>query len=161
MKLMLTPAAVWRALLAFMASVAVAHVFSSVCQSVLVMAALQEVGAEFSFATRLRVIGHDLVGLLFSSDVPFGFCLLLGFAIALPLAAALVRLLRLPPAVLYPLAGAACVATILHLIQANFFYHMTFMEGTRGAFGYALQLVAGALGGAAFRALRSRGARPS
>jgi hypothetical protein len=44
------------------------------------------------------------------------------------------------------------MATILHIIKLNF-YGVTILPGTRGLFGFGLQLLAGAFGGAVFAIL--------
>jgi hypothetical protein len=144
----------------FVACVLVTHVLASGFQSLFVMAALEEIGAQFSAVTRLQVIAHDIVGLVIGGELSFGGMLLSGFLIALPLAALSVRFARIPAPIAYPLAGAVTLAAILQLIQIGFFYNMTFLEGTRGSWGYLSQLAAGAIGGFVFLLLASRARRP-
>jgi hypothetical protein len=147
--------AVVRHAIAFLACLAATYAIAAISQSLLIMAALERAGAAFDLATRLRVIGHDLIGLTFYSvvKVSYGISLFIGFAIALPIAALLVKhRARAPRALIFAVAGAAVVALILLIIQLNFYYNMTLLEGTRGPLGYALQLIAGASGGLTYAA---------
>lgn len=139
----------------FLAGFTVTYLMASVSQSLIIMAALERIGAKFDLPTRLQVIGHDLVGLAFYSVVKMSYalCLLVGLALALSVAYVLInRCARLPRTLMFTLAGAAAVALILWVIQVKFYYNMTLLEGTRGALGYALQLFAGAAGGFTYAA---------
>jgi hypothetical protein len=147
--------------LAFLAGVAVTHVLASVSQSLLVMAVLERAGAEFSLSTRLHVIGHDIVGLIVGGEFSFAGAIMISFLFALPVAEAARRFTRVPLLVAYPIAGAAALAAVLGIVQANFFYNMTLMEGTRGVLGHASQLMSGAAGAAAFALLLRRWGRVS
>jgi len=116
------------------------------------MAALQRVGARFDFVTRLNVIGHDIIGLIADGVAPisYGLALAVGLLVALPTAGVVLCRLSLPRSIVFACAGATTVAAILFIIQINYFYHMTLLEGTRGPIGYGSQLIAGALGGATY-----------
>ena len=143
---------------AFVAGLLLTYFVASLSQSLFIMAALERAGAAFDFVTRVKVVGHDLVGLTFYADMPisYGAQLFIGLMIALVAADSLGRWLPGARTVLCAIAGAAAVATVLWIIQVTFFYHMSLLEGTRGAFGYSAQLVAGALGGLCYARLSSR-----
>jgi len=137
---------------AYLACFTVTYVTASVSQSMNIMHMLQGIGIRLPLGTRLQVIGHDLVGLTFWADMPlsYGECLLIGFAIALPIASLICRWVPALRTMIFAAAGATSVATILYLIDLSFFYDMTLLEGTRGILGYGLQLLAGALGGVVY-----------
>jgi hypothetical protein len=145
-----------RIALGFIAAFGVTGVLASTTQSLLVLAALERAGAAFPFTVRLQVIAHDIVAHLYGGNLSYGLYILFGFAIAFPVAALLRRWLGVSRLVIYPLAGAACLAAILCVISLNFFYNMTFLEGTRGVSGYLSQLLSGICGGAAFALIAAR-----
>lgn len=135
----------------FLACVLTAYVLSCIAQSIFVLTSLASAGAEITFGIALQTILHDLYGLAFSGAFfPFVLTVVAGFSVAVPVAALLVRYLGLAGSLVYPLAGAVAMATVLYLIQINFFYNMTFLAGTRGGLAYSIQLMAGALGGFVF-----------
>src|SRR4051812_19838259 len=104
---------------AFLAGLLLAYFVASLSQSLFIMAALHRAGAAFDFATRLKVMGHDLVGLTFYADMPisYGAQLVIGLLIAFVAADLLGRWLPRARTVLCAIAGAAAVATILWIIQ--------------------------------------------
>ena len=144
-----------RLTMAYLAAVMVAYVAASISQSLSVLAALQKAGAELSIQNWLQTVLHDLYGFTFSGLVPQGPTIMAGFIIAMPTAALIHKVLRLPRWILYPLAGATAMATILYIVKLNF-YGSPLFPGTRGWSGFGLQLLAGALGGAVFAALSKR-----
>src|SRR5690606_20849317 len=71
-----------------------------------------------------------------------------GLAVAFPVAALLRRWTGAGRRLLYPLAGAAMMGAMLALSRVVF-YGITLYAGSRGAWGPAGQMLAGALGGLA------------
>ena len=144
-----------RLTIAYLLAVVVAYVAASIFQSLSVLAALQKAGADLSIGNWLQTVFHDLYGFTFSGMVPQSLTIMAGFVIAMPTAALIHKVLRLPRWILYPLAGATAMATILYVVKLNF-YGSPLYPGTRGWSGFGLQLLAGALGGALFAALSKR-----
>ena len=144
-----------RAAISYLTAVLVTYVAASIFQSLCVLAAMVNAGADISIGKWLYTIGHDLYGFTFSGVVSYGPAIMAGFIIAMPTAAIIHRFLSLPRWILYPLAGATAMATILHIVKLNF-YGVTILPGTRGLFGFGLQLLAGAFGGAVFAFLSRR-----
>jgi len=141
--------------ISFLAAVLVAYIAASIFQSLCVLTALAKAGAELAVADWLRTVAHDLYGFTFSGLVPQLPTILGGFIIAMPTAALIHKFLKLPRWILYPLAGATAMATILYIIKLNF-YGSPLFPGTRGWSGYGLFLFAGAFGGMVFAALSKR-----
>ena len=134
----------------FVVTVVVTYVVACLFQSWFAIQALKAVGAEFTFNAWLRTIGHDLYGLAFNGKyISYSQMIAIGFLIALPTAALCNKLLPLPPALIYSVAGATAMATILYNVQ-EFFFDLVLFSGTRGLAGWSAQLVAGALGGLVF-----------
>ena len=140
----------------FLLSVIVAYSFSCMAQSLFVLSALEEIGADFSLTVRWKTIMHDLYGLTFSGkNISYGLVLLVGFLVALPTARLLSKGSGLSIYLLYPLAGAVTLATILYSINTAFF-DLTFFAGTRGTLAYLVQLLSGSIGGGFFAFLSKR-----
>ena len=135
----------------YLAAVLVTYVAASIFQSLLVLTALVRAGADISIREWLWTLAHDLYGFTFSGIVPQGLTDMAGFIIAMPVAALIHKWLRISRWILYPLAGAAAMGTILYIVKLNF-YGVPLYPGTRGFTGFGLQLLAGALGGLVFAA---------
>jgi hypothetical protein len=136
----------------YLAAVAVTYVAASLSQSLLVLTALARAGADISIGEWLWTLVHDLYGFTFSGIVPQGLTDMAGFIIALPVAALIHKWLGISRWILYPLAGATAMGTILYIVKLNF-YGVPLYPGTRGVVGFGLQLTAGAVGGMVFAAL--------
>ena len=148
----LTAVPIKRLLMGFLAAVIAAYITASLLQSFFVLNALEAAGANFSLKLWVHTLWHDLYGLAFGGKyVSYGKTIVMGFAIALPVAALCHKFIPLPRALIYSLAGATAMATILTLVKINF-YDLTLFAGTRGSAGFSAQLIAGALGGFAFAA---------
>jgi hypothetical protein len=141
-----------RAIISYLAAVIVAYVAASIFQSLCVLVTMEQAGAEIPAGDWLRTLWHDLYGFTFIGYAPLGPAILGGFIIAMPTAAMIHKFLGLPRGILYPLAGATAMATILYIVKLNF-YGVTIFPGTRGLSGFGLQLLAGAFGGAVFAGL--------
>ncbi len=141
-----------RASISYLAAVLVTYVTASIFQSLCVLATMEKAGADIAVGQWLNTISHDLYGFTFSGYFSLGPAVMIGFIIAMPSAAIIHKFLGLPRWILYPLAGATAMATILYIVKLNF-YGATILPGTRGLFGFGLQLLAGAFGGAVFATL--------
>lgn len=142
-----------RLVVAFVSSVLVAYTLASVCQSLFVLAGLEKAGADLSAGLWVHTIWHDFTQLAFGGKyVSYGVTIVEGFAIALPVAALIHAWFGVSRMLLYPMAGAAAIAVILYALQVRFF-GLVLVTGVRGSAGVACQLLAGAVGGAAFATL--------
>ena len=145
-----TPTKIGSVIIAFLLSALVTYTLASVFQSLFVLQALEAAGAQFSLSVWFYVLVHDLYGLAFGGKyVSYGQIILIGLFIALVVAALCLRWIPLPRVLIYSMAGATAMATILYLVELNF-YGLTLFAGVRGKLGVSAQLVAGALGGLTF-----------
>jgi hypothetical protein len=151
------PRIVFAYLFAALAGYVVAIVFATTAN----LLNLREVGAEIGAGVALRTYLFDLWGMTPRFEITrYGTVMLIGFAIAFPVAALLRRLaLRANPAItrvvpyLYPLAGATAIGTGLTIMYMQ--YEVTAVAGARGA-GFWAQCLAGALAGFVFQRLLPR-----
>ncbi len=144
-----------RTIIGYLTAVVATYVAASIFQSLSVLATMERAGADIAMGKWLHTIWHDLYGFTFGGYVRYGQTIMIGFIIAMPTAATIHKFLGLPRGLLYPLAGAASMATILYIVKLNF-YNVTLFPGTRGMVGFGLQLLAGAFGGAVFATLSKR-----
>ena len=137
-------------------AVLVTTLLSMVISTQRVISALQNIGAEVSFAERLSMTGYDAVrfGSLF---LPF--CLI-AFFIAMT-AASLIK--RLKPSFALPFyAGAGFVAMIIMLrLMKMAFFDVNIVAGARDMAGYVLIGVAGLIGGVVFWRLNRKQVSPT
>ncbi len=134
---------------AFVATVVVTHVLSSLAQTGFVLLALADAGASFTPRVVLATALHDMHGLAFRGIAPFPLILAFGYLLALPVAALMVKLAGGGRRWLYPLAGATMMGCLLGLTQLVFF-GITLYAGTRGAPALTAQILTGAVGGYLF-----------
>ena len=138
---------VLQVLLAWLAGAALAHALASVAHTQTVLAGLGALGVAIAPGERLATPLGDLAGLW-----AYGLVL----ALALGLGLLIVRLVARRPwtapggAVRAALAGALAVAVALGSMRLAFSFSP--IASARGAAGFALQCLAGAAGGLAFRA---------
>ena len=141
-----------RILIGYLLSVVIATAVASLFQTQMVISKLGAAGLAVSSQTRLNMSLEDIVGLA----PQFGGVVAIGFAVAFLIAAALKRVAKQPAPIAYPLAGAAAIALALilmpFLLKLN---GLTPLAGTRGAMAFALQCVAGAIGGLVFAGFAS------
>lgn len=143
-------------LVAFIVAVAVGYIVATIFFTSANLIRLSAVGADISFADALRTWLFDLRGMAPSLVwTQYGSLILIGFAIAFPVAALLRRLTLRGAAgvhwivpILYPLAGATAVGMILLLSYPK--YEVFMFAGARGVFGCIAQCLAGAIGGYLF-----------
>lgn len=155
-----------RVLVAFIVAVAVGYIVATIFFTGANLIRLNAVGAEITAADAVRTWLFDLAGMAPSFVwTQYGSLILIGFAIAFPVAALLRRLTmrssasvqRIAP-ILYPLAGATAIGMILLLSYPK--YEVFMFAGARGVFGCIAQCLAGAIGGYLFHlSLRKMEAR--
>lgn len=139
---------VLRTIGAFALAVVLTNVLGVIAAAQMVLARLTEIGAEITIGDRLAMTLDDLVGLS-PTYLPV---ILLGFAVALPAAALVGRVLPLPRGLVFAVAGAVSLGVTL-LLMREVFFGVTAIAGARGAVGAGLQVAAGAVGAWAFAAL--------
>lgn len=145
-----------RALIAFLVAASVGYLVATLFFTSANLIRLTAVGAEIGLNDVLRTLFFDLRGMAPSLVwTQYGSLIFIGFAIALPVAALLRRLvLRASPDVqriapiLYPLAGATAIGMILLLSYPK--YEVFAFAGARGVLGCIAQCLAGAIGGYLF-----------
>lgn len=135
---------------AFLLAVAVTAVIGTVASTHFVLAGLGDLNVQVPLGKRFFAYGHDLVGMTPTLAV----VVVVGFAIALPVAAVAGRFLPRWRAIGYPLAGAAAIVAALLLMDAVL--GMMPLAGARSALGVVAQGVAGAAGGYVFGAVSRR-----
>lgn len=136
-------------LVAFAAAVAVTHVGMSLGHSLMVQAALADLGIAISLPVRLSSITRDLVGLAPTLGPVIAGALLVAFAIAALLRRRVGRLLR---SLAFPLAGWAAALALLAGLRMAFGFSA--LAGARTPLGFLLISLAGLAGGFAFAFLR-------
>lgn len=117
----------------------------------MVIKALEQSGASISMDQRLGMTAGDLVGLAPQFGAVIAIGLLAGFIIA----ALLKRVLTPLAPIAYPLAGAAAVGVAL-TVMSMAFDGITPIAGARSTLGFALQCLAGAVGGLVFALVGAR-----
>ncbi len=146
-----------RGLIAYLAAAVAGYVIAIAFATSANLINLAEVGARIGIGDALRTYLFDLWGMTprFTELARYGNVLLIGFAIAFPVAA-LVRFaaLRAGPAglriapFLFPLAGAVALGTGLTIMFQQ--YEVTAVAGARGN-GFWAQCAAGAIAGYVFQ----------
>jgi len=140
-----------RILIGYLAAAAVAVTLASAFHTQMVIAALGQAGASVPFDRRLAMTGGDLVGLI----PQFGLVIAIGLAAGFLIAAGLRRILKPLAPVAYPLAGAAAIGVAL-TVMSMAFDGITPIAGARTTTGFALQCLAGAIGGFVFSMIAVR-----
>jgi hypothetical protein len=136
-----------RVVAAFFVALCATYLIGSVAATQFVLQEVVALGPKVPWSVRLETTGRDLVGLA-GSYLPL---LALAFALALPVAAGLVRLAPAARPGWYLAAGFAAVLA-LHLIMKAVL-GVTGIAATRSLAGLLAQGAAGAVGGALFHAL--------
>jgi hypothetical protein len=151
-----------RALIAFVVAASAGYAMATLFFTSANLIRLSAVGAEIGIADALRTLLFDLRGMAPSFVwTQYGSLIFIGFAIALPVAALLRRLVlsaspgvrRIVP-ILYPLAGATAIGMILLLSYPK--YEVFAFAGARGVLGCIAQCLAGAIGGYLFHLFFTR-----
>lgn len=134
-----------RLALAFAAATVSAVLLASAFHTQMVIAGLGAAGAAIDAATRLAMMAADLKGLAPSYGAVIAIALAIGFFVA----AWLKRVVRPLAPIAYPLAGAAAIGVALALMSIVY-EGVTPIASARSPEGFALQCLAGALGGVVF-----------
>jgi hypothetical protein len=150
-----------RTLLAYLLAALAGYVLAIAFATTTNLLNLRAVGAEIGIGDALRTYLFDLWGMTPRFELRrYGTVMLIGFAIAFPVAALLKHAAaRANPAVarvapyLYPLAGATAIGVGLTIMYMK--YEITAVAGARGA-GFWAQCLAGALAGFVFQRLLPR-----
>ena len=124
-----------------------------------VLAGYGDLGLDVSAKTAWTTFTENFAGLLTGYEsASWGQILAVALMVAFAVAFAVKRIVRPLAAVAYPIAGALGVASVILIIESVFDNAGVF-GGARGAFGVALQALAGLAGGVAFAATLSVGRR--
>ncbi len=125
----------------FALAVVATSVLGAVAHSQFVVATVSGLGHPVPLGDRLAWAGHDAVG-MFGTYAPI---IAIGFLIAFPIAALVVRRLPHLRNIGYTLAGAIAIVAALVLMKQ--LLDITGIASTRSALGIATQTLAGAVGG--------------
>jgi hypothetical protein len=140
-------------LAALLAAVAVTHVLMSLGHSLMVQAALADLGVDLSLPNRISGIGRDMLGLAPTLAPVIAGALLVAFAIAALLRPRVGLLLR---TLAFPLAGWAATLALLAGLRLAFGFSP--LAGARTPSGFLLMSLGGLAGGLVFAfLLRRRG----
>ncbi len=144
----LTATVMARIAAAYVLAVLVAYLLAATAATQAVLAGLEGLGVTITLGERISTTGHDLLGMLPS----YGLLIAIGFAIALPIAAAVSRFL--PSWRAFGLVAAGALAVGLIHIGLNSVFETHLVAATRTTVGMLVQVMAGGLGGYAFYRLR-------
>jgi hypothetical protein len=150
-----------RAALAYLAAAVIGYIVAILFATSANLINLAGIGARIGLGDAIRTYLFDLWGMTPRFELArYGNVMLIGFAIAFPVAALLRALvMRSGPALrriaflLYPLAGAAALGTGLTIMFQQ--YEVTAVAGARG-FGFWAQCGAGAVAGWVFQLVLAR-----
>ena len=142
-----------RRIAAFAAGVLATYIVAAIVSTQMILGKVAGLGVPVSFGDRAAATLHDLAGMAMAYLPLIGASLL----VALPVAALVLRTVRLPRALGYALAGGAALWA-LHLIMTAVF-GMHPVPATRTALGLALQAGAGVVGGTVFARLTAGASR--
>jgi hypothetical protein len=144
----LTGTVIVRVIAAYVGAVLVAYLLAATAATQAVLAGLEGLGVTITLGERISTTGRDLAGMF----PTFGLLIAVGFAVALPIAAAVARFLPSWRAFGLVTAGAAAVGLIHLGLNSVFETHL--VAATRTTVGLLLQVMAGGVGGYAFYLLR-------
>jgi hypothetical protein len=144
-----------RAIKAFIPAVLLAYLLASVISTQLTLSQVQAMGLDVTLGTRLATTFEDMAGMA-SSYLPL---IAIAFALGLPVAGGLSRLLPAQRAVLYALAGLVAIVALHTIMKAAL--GISGIAVTRSLPGLLSQGLAGAAGGYIFHLLSRGGAQPA
>lgn len=143
--------AIIRIIGAFVAASIVTVLLGSIFSTQLVLADLQELGVEVPLDVRLKTTLQDIVGL-----APlFGSLVSAGLAIAFVAGGLLYWIVRFGYPVIFTVAGAVAVLTIMLLLEMQFGWQV--FAAARSTAGLGLLALSGAMGGLVFALLSRKG----
>lgn len=146
-----------RAVIAYLAAVAVAFAAASFAHTQMILNDLVAMGVPVDLSLRFSQAIEDMVGLLINGAAPalFPAIIAIGLVVALPLAGLVARLAPGLRVLVFMTAGAVAMFAIFTALKIS--VGSVGLFGARGALGLALQMGAGALGGLTFALLKPRG----
>ncbi|MEM9421841.1 MAG: hypothetical protein AAF986_04940 [Pseudomonadota bacterium] len=136
-------------LVGWLAASLVAYCLAAAASAHIVLGQLVDMGAEVTMVMRVQTIWHDILNLS-----AYLYVIGAGFLIAFYVASLVKALIPVLAPVAYPIAGAAAIATALGLMRWQF--DVFPISGAEDQIGYALQLIAGAVGGGVFEIIRPK-----
>ncbi|MEO1014089.1 MAG: hypothetical protein AAFX08_02760 [Pseudomonadota bacterium] len=147
-----------RTAIAFLVAAATSVMASSAFYTQQIIAKQAAIGGVYTPAQQAQTYFENLRGLAFDGAPSFGAIAAIALGIGFAVAFVVKRILRPLAPIAYPIAGAAALAGVIHIINTVLFGGGTgAIGGARDAFGLTLQAVAGGLGGLVFAFLRPRG----
>jgi hypothetical protein len=156
----INPSTIFRAVQAYLAAAASGYLAAILFATSANLVNLAQIGADIGFSDALRTYLFDLWGMTPRFELArYGNVMLIGFAIAFPVAALLrwavsraANLRGIVP-LLYPLAGAVALGTGLSIMFQK--YEVSAVAGARGV-GFWAQCVAGGMAGWVFQRVIAR-----
>ena len=139
-----------RALDGYLAAVLAAYVAAAAAQTQSVMARLGDMDVDVGLGERLGGTAQDIAGMT-TTYLPM---IAIGFAIAFPVAAAVIRRVPRWRPVGYALAGG--VAVLMIHVLLNWTLSITPVSAARSSLGLTVQALCGAFGGWVFLKTRPR-----
>lgn len=136
-------------LFAWLVASGIAYVAAAALSQLIVLNGLAELGAPVSAMVRLRSTLDAIIG-----TPLFLIVIGIGFALAFFVASLIKAALPVLAGIAYPVAGGAAMVAILELMRLQFEVYP--ILGAQEPLGYALQVLAGALGGVAFELTRPK-----
>jgi len=136
-------------LLAWLAAVVTATVLGSIVQTQFNLASIAALDVAIPFGTRLLTTAQDIVNF----GMLYGVLVAITYVIAFAVAACLVRWLSLPRPVLFMVAGAVGIATLLALLNAAL--PMAAIAATRSTLAVLLMALAGVPAGLVYLRVRN------
>ena len=140
-----------RAVKAFIPAVLLAYLLASVISTQITLSQVEAMGLDVTLGTRLTTTFGDIAGMA-SSYLPL---ITVAFALGLPVAGGLGRLLPAQRAVLYMLAGLVAIVALHTIMKAAL--GISGIAATRSLPGLLSQGLAGAAGGYCFHLLSRAG----
>jgi hypothetical protein len=138
--------------LAVISTVVLAVIF----QTQNLIARLGDVGAEITLGQRLAMTAKDILHL----GSLYGIFIAAALLIAFLAGGGVYRLAKFGRPIVYVVAGAVAMGVMLTLMKQQFF-DVQIIGGARDTFGFAAQLVAGAIGGWVFARMTRKTSNPT
>ena len=124
-----------------------AFLLASISHSQFVLFELTKLDITISLSQWLSHTASDIIGLALG----YGSVIAIAFLLAFSIMAKLNSWIKLPPQLIYTVAGGLAIATALLAMQP--LLHITLIAGARSAAGFLFQIMAGCCGGWLFATL--------
>jgi hypothetical protein len=145
--------AIIRTISGYLLAIAATTVTGSLLQTQLVLRALERAGATIPADVRFETALNDLTGF----GVQFGMIVAIALAVGFLVASGAKQVLKPLAPIAYPLGGACAMAAALVALPVLLNLDgITPFAGARGTLGFALQCLAGGIGGLVFSLYSSR-----